>query len=41
MRLGEAGGCPGSGLDKCVDGCPGKLGPRVFAACVKTCAKRC
>ena len=40
-RLGDAGGCPGAGLEKCVDGCPGKFGARVFAACVKTCGKRC
>ena len=40
-RLGDAKGCPGSSLEKCVEGCPGKFGPKIFSACVKTCGKRC
>ena len=40
-RLGEASACPGSSLEKCVEICPGKYGPKIFAACVKSCGKRC
>merc|ERR1712130_570317 len=41
QKLGKANACPGSSLEKCVEICPGKYGPKIFAACVKTCGKRC
>ena len=40
-KLGNNSGCPGSTLEKCVEFCPGKFGPKVYGACVKTCGKRC
>jgi len=33
--------CPGGDLQTCVDICPGQYGPRVFGACVTSCATRC
>ena len=44
---GGAGGknsvtnCPGGALAACVELCPGKLGARVYGACVASCDKRC
>ena len=44
---GGAGGknsladCPGGALAACVEFCPGKLGARVYGACVASCDKRC
>ena len=33
--------CPGGALAACVELCPGKLGARVYGACVASCDKRC
>ena len=33
--------CPGGALAACVEFCPGKLGARVYGACVASCDKRC